>query len=179
MRQRSRWGRSPKTAAEMCTRAGPRHAPLVVAMVAACLCFAAPASASIYWVNSNGTIGSANLDGGGVDQSLITAKHASGIAVGGQYLYWSNDSVGTIERAALDGSGVDLSFITGLSSVAALAVSGQYIYWTSGTGRLPAVGALSRRESVNVGEEVESAESGSVPCLGVRTRALDWRWTLA
>ena len=55
----------------------------------------------VYWANSgNGTIGRANLDGTGVDQSFITGANCpAGVAVDGQYLYWANGGNGTIGRA--------------------------------------------------------------------------------
>ena len=55
----------------------------------------------------SGTIGRANLDGTGVDQSFITgADGPHGVAVDGQHIYWAN-SPGAIGRANLDGTGVD------------------------------------------------------------------------
>ena len=68
----------------------------------------------IYWTNDNGTtIGRANLDGTGVDQSFITGTDPIGVAVDGHYVYWTNATAGTIGRANLDGTGVNQSFITG------------------------------------------------------------------
>ena len=76
------------------------------------------------------TIGRANLDGSGADQSFIsTAAGARGVAVDGQHVYWSNPDNGTIGRAGLDGSGVNQSFITGAQVPNSLAVDGQHIYW--------------------------------------------------
>lgn len=52
----------------------------------------------LYWANLNGnTIGRANVDGTGVNQSFITG------------------ATGTIARANLDGAGANLNFITGTS----------------------------------------------------------------
>ena len=76
----------------------------------------------VYWTNINGTIGRANLDGTGVDQSFITDTSAIGVAVDADHVYWSDASTGTIGRANLDGTGVDESFITGASTPFAVAV---------------------------------------------------------
>ena len=74
--------------------------------------------AQIYWANNGtGTIGRANLDGTGANQSFITGSPASvpcGVAVDGGHIYWANTSFGTIARANLDGTGVDQNFITGV-----------------------------------------------------------------
>jgi virginiamycin B lyase len=86
----------------------------------------------IYWTNYNGgAIGSANLDGTGVNQSFITgASFPVGLAVDGQHIYWANEGLATIGVANLDGTGVNQSFIsTGASDLVGLAVDGQHIYW--------------------------------------------------
>ena len=95
-------------------------------MVAALVCLgvaSTPANAFVYWVNQKSSaLGRANLDGTGVNQSFITGASApEGVAVDGQYLYWTNHA-GTIGRANLDGTGVNQSFITGASAPRALAV---------------------------------------------------------
>lgn len=80
----------------------------------------------VYWPNFySGTIGRANLDGTGVDQSFISgASFPTGVAVDAGHVYWSNPLSDTIGRANLDGTGVDPSFITGASSPNGLAVDG-------------------------------------------------------
>jgi len=73
----------------------------------------------IYWANfSTNRIGRANLDGTGVNQDFITTSRPPlGVAVDGQYVYWSNyysvgsANSGSIGRANLDGTGVDNAFI--------------------------------------------------------------------
>lgn len=71
----------------------------------------------IYWANESiHTIGRANLDGTGVEQSFI-ASHANkvcSVAVDAAHLYWATATYGapeTIARANLDGTGVDYDFI--------------------------------------------------------------------
>lgn len=95
------------------------------------------ANARIYWTNnSSNTIGSANLTGTAVNQSLITANGGPyGVAVHGAYVYWSNAT--TIGRANLDGTGTNQSFITGASSPHGVAVHGAYVYWANqGTDKI-------------------------------------------
>ena len=85
----------------------------------------------VYWTNSyDVTIGRANLDGTGVNQSLISGTDTPfGIASDGTYLYWANYG-GTIGRANLDGTGANQSFISTGGMPVSVAVSGNYIYWT-------------------------------------------------
>ena len=73
----------------------------------------------VYWTDAYsfppGTIGRANLDGTGVDQSFISgAQGPFGVAVDAGHVYWANGNFpGSIGRANLDGTGVDQSFISG------------------------------------------------------------------
>ncbi len=89
----------------------------------------------IYWANSEAptsdvavgnSIGRANLDGTGVNQSFITgADYPCGLASDGIYLYWGNQGSNytgtTIGRAKLDGTGVNESFITGADGACGFA----------------------------------------------------------
>jgi virginiamycin B lyase len=85
-----------------------------------------PAPRHVYWTNLDAdTIGRANLDGTGVNQSFITgASDPAGVAVDATHVYWSNagTDTGTIGRANLDGTGANQSFITGASGPAGVAV---------------------------------------------------------
>ena len=70
-----------------------------------------------------GTIGRANLDGTGVDQSFISgAGAARDVAVDAGHVYWTDFDAQTIGRANLDGSGIDRSFISGAGAVDDLVV---------------------------------------------------------
>ena len=70
-----------------------------------------------------GTIGRANLDSSGVNQSFISGVSGPfGVAVDGGHVYWTNSGYGTIGRANLDGSGANQSFITGTSIPYGVAV---------------------------------------------------------
>jgi len=76
-------------------RLGWRRLLVAPLAVLALLCVAAPAQAYIYWgtvINGySGTIGRANLDGTGVNQSFITtAGGLVGVAVDGAHIYWTN-----------------------------------------------------------------------------------------
>jgi hypothetical protein len=72
---------------------------------------------------SGGTIGRARLDGTEVDQSFILGRNPAGLAIAGDYLYWSNPfGGGTIGRARLDGTDVNQAFIAGASTPQGVAV---------------------------------------------------------
>jgi hypothetical protein len=100
------------------------------------------AAPHIYWANETAnTIGEANLDGTGVNQSFITGANLPfGVAVDGQHIYWANDGSNTIGEANLDGTGVSQSLITGANAPVGVAVDGQHIYWAN-------YGASGRRTS--------------------------------
>jgi hypothetical protein len=90
----------------------------------------------IYWTNSGSkTIGEANLDGSGVNQTLVTVASAPvAVAVDGRHVYWADLGSNTIGRANLDGTDVNQSLITGAVPPLGIAVDGQHIYWANGAG---------------------------------------------
>ena len=112
---------------------------LLAALLVLALALARDADAYIYWTNfitgtniTTDTIGRANLDGTGVNQSFISgASSPIGIAVDADHIYWANFATGTIGRANLDGTGVNQSFITGASGPRGVAVDASYVYWTN------------------------------------------------
>jgi len=72
-------------------------------------------SSYIYFQNSS-SIGRANLDGSGVNNSFISGpSNLSGIALNGSNIYWATYQGSEIGEANLDGSGVNNSFITGIT----------------------------------------------------------------
>ena len=80
--------------------------------------WAAPSAQAdgIYWTNIiSNTIGRANLDGTGVNESFVSGATGLpyGIAVDGTYIYWSGISSNAIGRTNLDGTGANPSFISG------------------------------------------------------------------
>jgi hypothetical protein len=92
--------------------------------------------------NNSDNIGSANLDGTGVNESFITGLSSGfggDLAVGGNFIYWTNlpspvPGGGNVARANLDGTGVNQSFITGINPPGGgVAVEGNFIYWTTGS----------------------------------------------
>lgn len=109
----------------------------VVALLSGAMNFAAGATAAaltpqVYWSNYNSTIGRANVDGSGVNQSFINDPgHPLGLAVDGEHIYWTDFNYNTIARANLDGSGVNRSFISGAADPRGVAVDGQHVYWTN------------------------------------------------
>jgi hypothetical protein len=101
-------------------------------VLVACAARAGGAAGYVYWTNySDGTIGRANLDGSGVDQSFIAGARSPGaVAVDGAHVYWTNFDTVSIGRANLDGSGVNQDFIAGVEDGYGVAVDGAHIYWT-------------------------------------------------
>jgi virginiamycin B lyase len=111
-------------------RARSRVPLLLAAVLLLGLAFAPGAAGSIYWANDKGTtIGTANLDGTGVDQSFITgASNPCGVAVDAAHLYWGNNALtGTIGRSSLDGTGVNQGFITGGSNPCGVAIDAGHL----------------------------------------------------
>jgi virginiamycin B lyase len=115
-------------------RADRRVAPAMLAAALGVLvlaCTSPRAQAYVYWTStsSSGTVGRANLDGGGANDSFIRAGHPSfGLAVDPAHLYWTTSN-GHIARANLDGTEADQAFIPDVNP-AHLVVDGTYIYWT-------------------------------------------------
>jgi len=114
-------------------------APLGVVVALAC---SSPAQARIYWANQASTsIGAANADGTGVNQSLIGGASAPvGVAVDGVHIYWAHGGgSGRIGRAKLDGSEVNQAFVTTAAPPQGVAVDALSVYWTqtvSGAGHV-------------------------------------------
>ncbi len=82
----------------------------------------------LYWIDG-GYIARANLDGSDISPRFIGPVGANGVAVDGQYIYWTTGA-GDIGRANLDGSGVNTQFITIADGfLSGLAVDSSYIYW--------------------------------------------------
>ena len=106
------------------------------AIVVLCLFFVGSAEAHVYWANNaDTTIGRANLDGTGVNQSFIGgATLPCGVAVDGTHVYWGNVGAGTIGRANLDGSGADQSFIGDQVGPCGVAVDAAHVYWADTNG---------------------------------------------
>jgi virginiamycin B lyase len=137
------------------------------------------AGAFMYWSNVNaGTIGRANIDGTGVNQSFITGIDApSGITSDGTYLYWTtgglNDTYGTggVARAALDGvTGRNNTFITGASKPLAVSVDANYVYWANFNGS-----TIGRATIAGAGANQSFIAAGSYPYgLEVRGPYIYW-----
>jgi hypothetical protein len=98
-------------------------------------------SSHVYWVNpDSNTIGRANLDGTGVNQSFIDITcdfgclDPQGVAVDAGHIYWATFFGGGlgagIGRANLDGTGVNPKFIDTNANTGGVAVDPEHIYWT-------------------------------------------------
>ena len=107
-----------------------------VLSVMVCGWLAAQADAFVYWTEfTDGTVGRANLDGSGANDSFITTGQADvdAVAVDGQHVYWTSLESNTVGRANLDGSGVNDGFITGAQRPQGVAVDAQHLYWSDGS----------------------------------------------
>ena len=143
------------------------RAVLTVALVS--LALPATAGAFVYWANNGGgTIGRANLDGSGVDQSFITgAGEPVGVAVDGEHVYWTAGSIG---RANLDGTDVLPNFITGAGFPQGVAVDGEHVYWANLTG-----GTIGRANLDGSGVDQSFITGASFP-VGVMVDAQHVYW---
>jgi len=113
-----------------------RRIASVVFVTALALVLAPAAGAYVYWTNTNGTIGRAELDGSGVDQAFITGPTSPfGVAIDSKHVYWTDDTENAIGRANIDGTGIDEGFITA-TVPRGLAVDSKHIYWTNNTGTI-------------------------------------------
>jgi streptogramin lyase len=92
--------------------------------------------ASIYWGNfAFNTIGRANPDGSGANQSFLSASSPYGVAIDSEYLYWANfggQRRNAIGRANLDGTGGNSFFITEVFQPTGVGVDGTHVYWANG-----------------------------------------------
>lgn len=119
--------------AEATSRAGrPVPAAAVLILLAMLLALPSTADAYLYWAGqTKATVGRANTDGTGVNQSFVTGGNKPvGVAVDSRHVYWANNGSDTIGRASLDGTAVDQAFIAA-EDPDFLAVDGRFIYWTS------------------------------------------------
>jgi virginiamycin B lyase len=109
---------------------------LIAIAITVQLVFVASAHAYVYWGDYQaGTIGRANDDGTGVDNSFIdTGGKPNAVAVDQAHIYWANESGGTIGRANINGTEVEPNFIKGIQEPEAVAVNSTSIYWASLSG---------------------------------------------
>jgi hypothetical protein len=128
----------------------------------------------IYWASLTfGTVGEANLDGTGVNQSLI-AGNPFAVAVDGQRIYWPSAGSNTIGEANLDGSSVNQSFITGANDPVAVAVDGRHLFWANETGGTIGEASLDGtgvNQSFVTGAAQPTGVAVSVPVLGISPSA--------
>lgn len=107
-------------------------------VLCAALLLAAPASAFIYWADTqNQTIGRAANDGSEADDAFIHAGALPfAVAVDSSHIYWANQNGNSIGRANIDGSGVDNSFITSVLKPTGVAVNATSIFWSTLEGQI-------------------------------------------
>ena len=147
---------------------------LLAALTALALFFSASAGAYVYWANytSGATIGRANLNGTGANQSFISgASQPEGVAVDAAHIYWANAGTNTIGRASLDGGEVNQSFITGANRPEGVAVDAAHIYWTNFNG-----GTIGRANLNGTGAN-QSFITGANGPSGVAVNGAHVYWT--
>ena len=146
-----------------------RGATLAALFAALALLLPAGAQASLYWgaggAMGAGTIGHANNDGTGVNQSFISApNNFCGVAVDGSHIYWANlggGGVATIARANLDGTHVNESFIGYVpGQPCGVAVDGSHIYWAN-----LSAGTIGRANLDGTAVNQSFISGGSAPCM--------------
>ena len=89
----------------------------------------------IYWATGfNGTIGRANIDGTGLEESFVGGlMSTTDVLVAGGFLYWTEASQERgIGRVGLDGSNPELNFIPEVTFGQGLASDGNTLYITQG-----------------------------------------------
>jgi len=128
--------------------------------------------AYVYWANQDtNTIGRANLDGSGANQSFITgASSPLGVAVDAAHVYWTNRRTNMIGRANLDGSGANQRFITGANGPEGVAVDAAHVYWAN-TG----TNTIARSNLDGSGANQSFITGANVP-LGVAVDAAHVYW---
>ena len=110
-----------------CPQVAMPAVPLIAALLLM-LCGPSAQATGIYWTNQlASTIGRANLDGTGVNESFIKGAQAPcGIAVDAKHIYWTNfgaQSTGTtIGRANLDGTGSNEHFVSSANGPCRVAI---------------------------------------------------------
>jgi hypothetical protein len=109
---------------------------IAVGAFVALLALVPAAEAFVYWGNNaGGTIGRAELQGGGVEQNFIPLPGGSqpcGVVVDGDHIFWA-DGVSRIGRAKIDGTDVDPNFITGADFPCGPSINAasRTIYWAN------------------------------------------------
>ena len=129
--------------------------------------------AFIYWTNTwSGTIGRANLDGSGVNNSFITGLSLpSGLAVDANFIYWGANSSNSIGRANVNGTGASETFITGANGPVGVAVDANFIYWVNFTGNT--VG----RATISGASPNQNFITGAIGPYGIAVNASNIYWS--
>jgi hypothetical protein len=86
----------------------------------------------IYWAGPEGNIGRANVNGTEVEPQFIKEIPygvITGLAVGPEYIYWTNFWKSSIGRAHLNGSSVENEYVQNTHTPMGLTFNEQYFYW--------------------------------------------------
>ena len=112
---------------------------LAVLAVSALTILSASADAYLYWANGGmDTIGRANLDGTGVNQSFITgAGNPGGVAVDADHVYWANGGSGHDRPRQPRRHAASTRASSPAPTPAGVAVDAGHVYWANaGTGTI-------------------------------------------
>ena len=169
------WGNSDGTIG----RAGPDgSSPNESFISGAQPCGVAVDASHIFWTNdtddSTAAIGRANLDGGGVNQNLVSAGGVNpcGIATDGTHVYWANDvKSGSLWRATVDG-GSPQQIIPSLSNPCGVAVDASHIYWGNRD-----LGTIGRADLDGGNSNPSFIQTGGNDVCGVAVDASHVYWT--
>jgi hypothetical protein len=86
-----------------------------------------------YWATDamKGTVESGN--GGSVTTLASRQLHPAGVAIDGQYVYWTDNAADQVMRAPLGGGNAD-TLASNQGGPRQIAVDANAIYWTSASG---------------------------------------------
>jgi hypothetical protein len=145
-----------------------RTATVITGALIALLLAATPAAGYVYWSQSaDGTIGRANLDGSGVNNSFITVPAAPdgksnpcGLAINAANVYWASCAGGTtLGRASIEGAAPENDFISGANNLCGVALNSSFIYWDGDGGE-----QLGRATLEGSGVEQNFIPEGDAAC---------------
>jgi hypothetical protein len=147
---------------------------IVACSVAVLLAVSQRAEAYIYWSNQTaGSIGRANTNGTGVNQSFITGLgRVVDVAVDDYHIYWTLLASDNVGRASLDGTNVKPNFITGCTNASGLAIYNDHIYWANSNGYIGRAGT----DGSGVNQHWIDCDGESPFCLTGHAGYYYWAW---
>ncbi len=147
---------------------------LLLCTLALLLVMSQRADAYIYWTNQTAySIGRANTNGTGVNQSFITGLgRVVDVVVDDYHIYWTTLGHGEIGRASLDGTNVNPNFITGCASPSGLTIYNDHILWANYTGTIGRAGT----DGTGVNQHWIDCDGETPYCLTGHAGYFYWAW---